>query len=88
LRTRGAIPPLVFMAWCLVKYSIHIHGVVLSLSQGQLQLYLTFTLSWIYLHDRVQNGSRAHPASYPVGTRGSFLGSKVAGAWSWPLISI
>jgi hypothetical protein len=26
------------------------------------------------LHHRVQNGSRAHPASYPMGTRGSFPG--------------
>jgi hypothetical protein len=24
------------------------------------------------LHHRVQNGSVAHPASYPLGTRGSF----------------
>jgi hypothetical protein len=31
------------------------------------------------LHHRVQNGSGAHPASYPVGTRGSFPGSKAAG---------
>jgi hypothetical protein len=33
------------------------------------------------LHHRVQNGSVAHPASYPMGTRGSFPGSKVAGTW-------
>jgi hypothetical protein len=31
------------------------------------------------LHHRVQNGSGAHPASYPMGTRGSFRGSKAAG---------
>jgi hypothetical protein len=31
------------------------------------------------LHHRVQNGSGAHPASYPVGTRGSFLGVKRLG---------
>jgi hypothetical protein len=36
-------------------------------------------------HHRVQNGSGAHPASYPMGTRGSFPGGKAAGAWSWPL---
>jgi hypothetical protein len=40
------------------------------------------------LQHRVQNGSGAHPASYPVGTRCSFLGGKTAGAWSWPLTSI
>jgi len=32
------------------------------------------------LHHRVQNGSAAHPASYPVGTRDSFPGGKAAGA--------
>jgi hypothetical protein len=30
------------------------------------------------LHHRVQNGSGAHPASYPVGTGVSFPGSKAA----------
>jgi hypothetical protein len=29
---------------------------------------------------RVQNGSGAHPASYPMDTKGSFRGGKVAGA--------
>jgi hypothetical protein len=33
-------------------------------------------------HHRVQNGSGAHPASYPMGTRGSFPGGKAAGARS------
>jgi hypothetical protein len=32
------------------------------------------------LHHRVQNGYGAHPASYPMGTGGSFLGGKAAGA--------
>jgi hypothetical protein len=32
------------------------------------------------LHHRVQNGSGPHAASYPMGTRGSFLGGKAAGA--------
>jgi hypothetical protein len=33
------------------------------------------------LHHRyVQNGSEAHPDSYPMGTRGSFPGGKAAGA--------
>jgi hypothetical protein len=40
------------------------------------------------LHHRVQTGSGAHPASYPMGTRGSFPGGKAAGAWIWPLTSI
>jgi hypothetical protein len=32
------------------------------------------------LHHRVQNGSGAHSASYPVTTRGSFPGGKATGA--------
>jgi hypothetical protein len=32
------------------------------------------------LHYRVQNGSGAHPASSPMGTRGSFPGVRAAGA--------
>jgi hypothetical protein len=40
------------------------------------------------LRHRVQTGSGAYPTSYPMGTGGSFHGSKAAGAWSWPLSSI
>jgi hypothetical protein len=32
----------------------------------------------------VQTGSGAHPASYPMDTRGSFPGDKTAKAWIWP----
>jgi hypothetical protein len=32
------------------------------------------------LYHRLQNGSGAHPASYPLGTGGSFPRCKVAGA--------
>jgi hypothetical protein len=32
------------------------------------------------LHHRVQNSSGAHPASYPMGIRGSFPGGEAAGA--------
>jgi hypothetical protein len=32
------------------------------------------------LHHRVQNGPGVHPASYPMGTRGSFPGGKAAGS--------
>jgi hypothetical protein len=38
-----------------------------------------------YLHHRVQNGSGAHAAFYPMGTRDSFPGGKAAEAWLWPL---
>jgi hypothetical protein len=34
----------------------------------------------VSLHHRVQNGSGAHTASYPMVTRGSFRGGKAAGA--------
>jgi hypothetical protein len=32
------------------------------------------------LYHRLQNGSGAHPVSYPMGTRVSFSGGKAAGA--------
>jgi hypothetical protein len=40
------------------------------------------------LHHCVQNDSGTHPASYPMGTRGSFPGGEASGEWSWPLTSI
>jgi hypothetical protein len=40
------------------------------------------------LRHRVQTGSGPHPASYPLGAGGFFLGGKAAGARSWPLTSI
>jgi hypothetical protein len=40
------------------------------------------------LHHHIRTGSGAHPASYPMGTRGSFRRSKAAGAWSWAITSI
>jgi hypothetical protein len=33
-----------------------------------------------FFHQCIQNGSGAHPASYPMGTRGSFPGGKAVGA--------
>jgi hypothetical protein len=35
-------------------------------------------LGFFSLHHRVQNGSGVHPASYPMGTRGSFPDGKMA----------
>jgi hypothetical protein len=35
--------------------------------------------AWNFSLHRVQNGSEVHPASYPVGTRGSFPGGKASG---------
>jgi hypothetical protein len=40
------------------------------------------------LNHSVQNGPAAQPASYTIGTSGSFPGSKAAGLWSWPLTSV
>jgi hypothetical protein len=39
-------------------------------------------------HHRVQTGSGTHPASYPMGSRGSFPGGKAAGSSSWPFTTI
>jgi hypothetical protein len=39
----------------------------------------TSLILWHFCFYHVQNGSRAHPASYPMGTRGSFPGVKRLG---------
>jgi len=39
------------------------------------------------IHHRVQTGSGAHPASYPMGTTSYFPGGKATGSWSWSLTS-
>jgi len=37
------------------------------------------------LRHRVHTDSGSHPASYSMGTWGSFLWGKAAGAWGWLL---
>jgi hypothetical protein len=41
-----------------------------------------------HLTPRVGTSSGTRPASYPVGTKGSFLGVWAARAWGWPLTCI
>jgi hypothetical protein len=40
------------------------------------------------LRHRVQTGYGTHPASYSMGTGGSFPGDKAVRMWSWPLTSV
>jgi hypothetical protein len=53
-------------------------GVRFSAGDGYFSIY----------HRCVKNGSGAHQASYPVGTRVSFPWGKAAGAWSRSFTSI
>jgi hypothetical protein len=70
----------VFMAWCLVKQSSV--GIVLGYGLDDRCSRIRFPAGAVNssLHHRFQNDSGVHPASYPMGTRGSFLGGKAAGA--------
>jgi hypothetical protein len=87
---QGAIPPLfqyVFMAWCLVKhkdFTFTLPYLVVLLSYGlddrSSRVRFPAGTGNFSLHQRVQNGFGAHPASYPTGTRGSFPGGRAAGA--------
>jgi len=36
------------------------------------------------LHHRIQTGSGANLASYPMGKSGSFPAGKAGAAWGWP----
>jgi hypothetical protein len=70
-----------------------------STEAGVAQWYITGLQGWIIVvgvparagnfspHHRVQDGSGAPPASYPMDARGSFPWGKAAGAWRWPLIT-
>jgi hypothetical protein len=77
--------PVCFRTWIgsqdISQYSVGLHGLD---SQGSIpsrgKKFLTTSQhpDWLWIC----------PASYPMGTRGSFCGSKLAIAWSWPLTSI
>jgi hypothetical protein len=91
-----------FMAWCPVKkhyiqevpFSIKSRdssvGIVLGygLDDRGFRFLFPSGAGNFFLHHRVQNGSGAHPALYPVRSRGSFPRGKAVGACSWPLTSI
>jgi hypothetical protein len=84
------------MAWCLVKHrdnftftipvfvKSHDSSVGIALGYGlddqSSRVRFPTGAGNFSLYHRVQNGSGAHPASYQVGTRFSFLGAKAAGA--------
>jgi hypothetical protein len=59
-----------------------------GLQAGWLEFWVSTGARNFSPHHCVQTGSGAHPASYPMGTTGSFHGDKAARAWSWPLTSI
>jgi hypothetical protein len=80
------------MAWCSVKYGetftfaftslfiTYIYIYIYGLDDRGSRVRLPAGAGNFSLHHRVQNGSGVHPASYPMGTRGSFPGGKAAGA--------
>jgi len=46
------------------------------------------TMMDFFLRQRIQTGSGAHPASYSMGTGGSYPWGKTAGERYWPLTFI
>jgi hypothetical protein len=52
----------------------------MSTANSSIQDFIFLILKYFSLHHRVHNGSGAHPASYPMGTRGSFPGVKRPGS--------
>jgi hypothetical protein len=90
----GAIPPLpqdIFRELCLVNHTDKYYvkesrdssvGIALGYGLDVRCTGVRFPAGAgnFSLHHRVQNGSGGHPTSYPMGTGGSFPGSKAAGA--------
>jgi hypothetical protein len=70
----------------LPVYIPHIHVL-----HGQCSVLICITVHIIRCFPFLQSvltGSGAHPASYPMGSEGSFPKCKGAGTWSWPLTSV
>jgi hypothetical protein len=55
-----------------------------GLEDGVVRVRVPVRQEFLFFH-AVNTGSGVHPISYTLGTGGSFLGGKAAGAWSWPL---
>jgi hypothetical protein len=78
-----------FFPWCTKSCDSSV-GIALGYGQDDRGSRVRFLAGAgnFSLHHRVQNGSRAHSASCPMGIKGSFPVGKAARAWSWPLTSI
>jgi hypothetical protein len=86
LRIRGTLPPLRHMISVVIKPTHKFKFLQVQIRAGIAQWYSAgLRAGWsgvrvpaaagnFSLHHRVQTGSEAHPASYPMGTRGSFPG--------------
>jgi hypothetical protein len=77
------------MVWCLVthrdNFTFYLYssvGIALGygLEDRGSRVRFTAGVGNFSLHHRVQNGSGAHPVSYPMVTRSFFPGGKAAGA--------
>jgi len=70
-----------FCCWSTVTQSVYRLGYGLS-NQGSIpNMGSDGSFS---LHHHVQNGSKAHPATYPMVSRACYPRDKVARVWSWP----
>jgi hypothetical protein len=68
-------PPYVYMYYCRVPFVF----AGLGLDDWCSRIRFPAGTGNFSLHHRIQNGAGAHPASYPMGTRGSFTGGTEAG---------
>jgi hypothetical protein len=72
----------IYLYTCLLSFSLFLTLPFLNLAYGLddrgSRVRFPAGAGNFSFHYRVQNGSGAHPASYPMGTRGSFPADKVA----------
>jgi hypothetical protein len=80
------------LKFCHEKHYLVLHPATIAGQSEQLPSWQPGWMAWVQvlavqdfslLHS-IHSDSRAHPTSYPMGTRGFVPGSKAAGAWSWP----
>jgi hypothetical protein len=74
------------------KHLLIIHGTSVGIATGygiEDREGFEFESLWgqgFWLHI-IHTGYGVHSTAYPMGARGSFIGGKTTGVWSWPLTS-
>jgi hypothetical protein len=77
---RKFFPEIVLIISVLFENSDSSVGIATRLRDGRSEYFGSIPGMSFSLHHRVQTGSGVQPASYPMGTRGSFPGGKAGGA--------
>jgi hypothetical protein len=69
-----------YFNYCVTSAQQKLYGIIKTVQINNPRVRFPAGAGNFSPHHRVQNGSGAHPTSYPMGVKGSFPGGKEAGA--------